>query len=82
MSKTREQFAEESIAMAKKTFGYMRLYCMEHDLKKEHIIHAIARLCVEMRDTYPDGQTAFDKLAAEAQDRYEKDLRSKGDSDA
>lgn len=64
------QFVKNSQALAKHAFGVMRLYCVEYKLTKEHLVDALATLCVELRDTYPDGKQAFDSIAAEAQTRY------------
>ena len=83
MNKKDLAFTNEAKKLADMTFGYMRLYCMEHGLKKEHIVHAMARLCVEMRDTYPDGKPAFDSLAGVAQEAYERANKPvTGDDDA
>lgn len=71
MSKKEKTFDEWSVALAKHAFGVMRIYCMEYGLKKEHVAAAIARLCVELRSTYPDGIEAFDAIAADAQKKYE-----------
>lgn len=67
-----DKFKKNAEDMAKFGFGTMRLFAMEHRLTKEHFVFALSSLCVEVRDTYPDGAEAFDKLAAEAQKHYER----------
>ena len=59
--------------MAEHVFGVMKLYCMEYSLTKEHVAHAVARLCISIRNTYPDGPAKFDELAGEAQVRLERE---------
>ena len=65
-------FADSSEGLARHAFGVMRLYCREYKLTKEHLVDAVASLCVELRDTYPEGTAKFDELAAAASDRYER----------
>lgn len=64
-------FDSQAQAMAEHAYGVMRLYCMEYGLKKEHVVHAVARMCVSLRESYPDGKERFDALAADAQSRME-----------
>ena len=65
-----------SQALAEHAYGVMRLYCVEHQLKKEHVVHALARMCVNLRESYPDGAAKFDELAADAQRRMESEAKS------
>lgn len=67
-----EKFVKEAEGLAKYIFGVMRLYCMEARLSRAHLVDAISSLCIEIRDSYPEGTDAFDVLAAEAQARYER----------
>lgn len=60
-------------AVAEHAFGVMRLYAIEYGLSKEHLVHALARMCVSLRATYPDGEAKFDQLAADAQDRMQRE---------
>jgi hypothetical protein len=71
-----EDFDAFSQALAEHAYGVMRLYCIEHQLKKEHVVHAVARMCVSLRESYPDGAAKFDELAAEAQARMEQEGRT------
>jgi hypothetical protein len=59
--------------MAEHAFGVLKLYAVEYQLSKEHLVHAVARLCVGVRETYPDGPTTFDSLAADAQARMARE---------
>jgi hypothetical protein len=68
-----DDFDAFSQALAEHAYGVMRLYCMEHQLKKEHVVHAIARMCVNLRESYPDGAAKFDELAADAQVRMTRE---------
>lgn len=64
------KFGETSDKLAKHAFQVMRLYCREFSLPKELFVDALATLCIEVRETYPDGKDAFDRLAKDAQQRY------------
>jgi len=68
-------FEVESEKLAKHAFGVMRLYCREYKLSKEHLVDAVASLCIEIRDTYPEGSAKFDEIAQAAQQRYERSKR-------
>ncbi len=68
-----EDFDLFAAAMAEHVFGVMKLYCIEYGLTKEHVAHAVARLCIQVRNTYPDGQAKFDELAGEAQARMDQE---------
>lgn len=68
-----DQFAQ---TLAEHAYGVMRLYCVEYQLKREHVVHALARMCVNLRESYPDGPAKFDELAAEAQRRLEREGKS------
>lgn len=67
-----EKFVKAAEGLAKYAFGVMRLYCMEHKLSRAHLVDAIASLCIEIRDSYPEGPEEFDRLAEVAQLRYER----------
>lgn len=69
-------FDSFSQALAEHAYGVMRLYCVEYQLKKEHVVHALARMCVNLRESYPDGSAKFDELAADAQRRMESEGKS------
>lgn len=66
-----DKFKKNAEDMAKFGFGTMRIFAMEHRLSREHLVFALASLCIEVREGYPDGAEEFDRIAAEAQKHYE-----------
>lgn len=51
---------------------YDRLYMTDYGLPKEVRVFAAALYCISLRESYPDGVVAFDKLAAEAAAYFDK----------
>jgi hypothetical protein len=68
MTPSDKKHAEEIVTRLRQ---YDRLYLSEYGLSKEVRVFAAALYCVSLRETYPDGVTAFDKIAADAANYYD-----------
>lgn len=64
-------FIEEAGTLTEKLLQFDKLYIQDHGLSKEHRVFAGALYCVNLRETYPDGPEAFDKIAAAAAKYYD-----------
>lgn len=68
MTTSDKKHAEEIVTRLRQ---YDRLYLSEFGLSKEVRVFAAALYCISLRETYPDGPAAFDKIAAQAADYYD-----------
>lgn len=71
-----QTFINEAGALTEKLMQFDRLYIKDNGLEKEHRAFAASLYLVNLRETYPDGPEAFDKIA-EAAAKYYDDNKDK-----
>jgi hypothetical protein len=74
----RRAFIEDAGAMTEAVNKFMHAYAKDHELSKEHVAFSMALLLCNIRNEYPDGPEAFDKIAEGAQDYYDENTRAPG----
>lgn len=67
-----QAFIDEAGALTEQLLKFDVLYIKDHSLEKEHRAFAAALYCVNLRETYPDGPEAFDKIAEGAAKYYDE----------
>lgn len=65
-------FINEAGSLTERIMQFDVLYIKDHGLSKEHRAFAGALYCVNLRETYPDGPEAFDRLAESAAKYYDE----------
>jgi hypothetical protein len=64
-------FIDEAGLLTEQLLKFDVMYVKDHSLSKEHRAFAAALYCVNLRETYPDGPDAFDKIAEGAAKYYD-----------
>lgn len=67
-----QAFIDEAGLLTEQLLKFDVLYIKDHGLEKEHRAFAAALYCVNLRETYPDGPDAFDKIAEAAVKYYDE----------
>lgn len=67
-----QQFYNESGGLTERLHKFAQLHCSENGLEKEHMVFAAALFTINLRQQYPGGPEAFDKVAEAAWEYYEK----------
>ena len=68
----RQQFYREAGALTETFWKVGRLGKQEANLTDEQVAFAVALLCVNVRETFPNGKERFDAIAAEAAAYYDE----------
>lgn len=67
-----KQFEDDGGALTERIWKYLNVTVGELGLEKEHLVFAVGLLCVNLRETFPDGKKTFDALTEQAAKYYDR----------
>lgn len=66
-----KDFTDSAGGLTMRLAKFAQVSCKDAGLEKEHLVFAVALLCVNLREDYPGGADEFDELAKAAAAYYD-----------